>query len=67
MPISESEANKIFDVCDANKDGNVTKLELLKGLTSYFQKSISVEAATVSFIIQTCDLFYQHVTTFTID
>lgn len=48
MPVSESEANKIYDVCDANKDGVVTKLELLKGLNKYFSQSLSADQVTVS-------------------
>ena len=48
MPISEAEANKIFDLCDANKDGTVTRFELCKGLSAYFQKSMSVDDITVS-------------------
>lgn len=49
MPISVEEANRIFDKCDSNKDGNVTRLELFKGLADYFKKSMSVDDVTTMF------------------
>jgi Ca2+-binding EF-hand superfamily protein len=51
MPISEKEADDLFKLCDTNGDGIVTKLELLKGLNAYFQKTMSVEDVSVSWNI----------------
>ena len=51
MPISEKEADEIFKLCDSNGDGNVTRLELLKGLNAYFKKSLTVDDITVSLLI----------------
>lgn len=51
MPISEKEADDLFKLCDTNGNGVVTKLELLKGLNAYFQKTMSVEDISVSWKI----------------
>jgi Ca2+-binding EF-hand superfamily protein len=53
MPISEKEADEIFKLCDSNGDGNVTRLELLKGLNAYFKKSLTVDDIAVSLRITT--------------
>ena len=36
-------------MCDSNGDGNVTRLELLKGLNAYFKKSLTIDDITTMF------------------